>query len=106
MELFSLSTAHSRFIAIDIIDRKEAAPRFVIKPKSVSAPENSTVNLHAAIMSASDPIVTWYHNDVQLSQSVKHMQKYQGGMSFHVLVLELGFFNLLSYEVKYSATGL
>jgi len=65
-------------------DRKEAAPKFIIKPHSTTVPEGSTVNLHAAIQSTSDPIVTWYHNDVQLSQSVKHMQKYQGLLTIHV----------------------
>ncbi|XP_067934437.1 twitchin-like [Watersipora subatra] len=65
-------------IVVTEFDRKEAAPRFIIKPHSTTAAENSTVNLHATILSSSDPIVTWYHNEVQLSQSVKHMQRYQG----------------------------
>ena len=66
-------------------DRKEAAPKFIIKPHSTTVVENSTVNLHAAILSTSDPIVTWYHNEVQLSQSVKHMQRYQGGLELSYL---------------------
>ena len=68
-------------LLIHILDRKEAAPRFIVKPHSVNAIESSTVNLHAAILSTSDPVVTWYHNDVQLSQSLKHMQRYQGRLS-------------------------
>jgi len=41
-------------------------------------PENSTVNFRAVIFATSDPVVTWYHNDVQLTQSAKYMQKYSG----------------------------
>ncbi|XP_067930808.1 twitchin-like [Watersipora subatra] len=59
-------------------DRREAAPRFIVKPGSSVVPENSTVHFHAAVIAASDPIVNWYFGDVQLTQSVKYMQKYSG----------------------------
>lgn len=66
-----------------ILDRKEAAPRFILKPASSTVPENSTVNLHASIIAASDPIVNWYYDGEQLTQSLKHMQKYSGMLNRH-----------------------
>lgn len=34
--------------------------------------------MHAAVIAASDPIVNWFHEGNQLTQSVKYMQKYSG----------------------------
>ncbi|KAF6030113.1 unc-22 [Bugula neritina] len=36
-------------------DRKEAVPRFIVKPGSSVVPENSTVNFRAVIFATSDP---------------------------------------------------
>ncbi|CAL1540886.1 unnamed protein product, partial [Lymnaea stagnalis] len=59
-------------------DRKEAAPRFVRKPRNQLAVEGQTAKFDCKIVAASPPIITWYKDDSILGQSYKHMQKYMG----------------------------
>ncbi|XP_055900297.1 twitchin-like isoform X6 [Biomphalaria glabrata] len=59
-------------------DRKEAAPRFVRKPRNQLTAEGQTAKFDCKIVAASPPIVTWYKDDSVLGQSYKHMQKYMG----------------------------
>ncbi|XP_071120619.1 twitchin-like isoform X18 [Mytilus edulis] len=59
-------------------DRKEAAPRFIRKPRNILAAEGQSTKFDCKIIGASPPIVTWSYDNSVLSQSVKYMQKYRG----------------------------
>ncbi|CAH8545499.1 unnamed protein product [Schistosoma haematobium] len=59
-------------------DRKEAGPRFVKWPSNQLVMEGENAQFNCRVMALSEPIVTWHFGDVQLSQSVKHMQRYAG----------------------------
>jgi len=61
-----------------LIDRKCAAPRFVIKPQSTFALEGHSARFTCRIISLTACTVTWYHENVELKQSVKFMKKYIG----------------------------
>ena len=59
-------------------DRREAAPRFVRKPKSANVKEGGNGNFVCRVVAPPifPPTVTWLKDDSPLSQSVKYMQKY------------------------------
>ncbi|XP_074660014.1 twitchin-like [Tubulanus polymorphus] len=59
-------------------DRREAAPRFIRKPRNQVVSEGQMAKFDCKVIALSCPIITWYHDNVQLTQSVKHMQKYSG----------------------------
>ena len=61
-----------------LIDRKCAAPRFVIKPQSTFTLEGQSARFTCRIISLTNCSVTWYHNNVELRQSVKYMKRYIG----------------------------
>ena len=61
-----------------LIDRKCAAPRFVIKPQSTFALEGHSARFTCRIISLTACTVSWYHNNVELKQSVKFMKRYIG----------------------------
>merc|ERR1712051_897482 len=61
-----------------LIDRKCAAPRFVIKPQSTFTLEGQSARFTCRIISLSNCSVTWYHENVELKQSVKYMKRYIG----------------------------
>ncbi|ESO91797.1 hypothetical protein LOTGIDRAFT_121777 [Lottia gigantea] len=59
-------------------DRREAAPRFVRKPRNVHVSEGQVAKFDCKIVAASPPIITWYLDNSLLNQSYKYMQKYHG----------------------------
>ncbi|XP_065220483.1 twitchin isoform X27 [Planococcus citri] len=59
-------------------DRRQAAPRFVIKPQSAFAYEGQSVKFYCRVIAVAQPTVTWYHNNEELRQSVKFMKRYAG----------------------------
>ncbi|XKL66402.1 hypothetical protein PGB90_009822 [Kerria lacca] len=59
-------------------DRRQAAPRFVIKPRSAFAYEGQSVKFYCRVIAVATPTVTWYHNNEELKQSVKFMKRYAG----------------------------
>ncbi|XP_065941807.1 twitchin isoform X18 [Magallana gigas] len=59
-------------------DRKEAAPRFIRRPRNVLVGEGNIAKFDCRIIAASAPIVTWHFDGGVLTQSVKYMQKYSG----------------------------
>lgn len=59
-------------------DRRQAAPRFVIKPQSAFAYEGQSVKFYCRVIAVATPTVTWYHNNEELRQSVKFMKRYAG----------------------------
>ena len=61
-----------------LIDRKCAAPRFVIKPQSTFTLEGQSARFTCRIISLSNCSVTWYYNNTELKQSVKYMKRYIG----------------------------
>merc|ERR550532_2575992 len=61
-----------------LIDRKCAAPRFVIKPQSTFAVEGHSARFTCRIISLTATSISWYHNNVELRQSVKYMKRYIG----------------------------
>jgi len=61
-----------------LMDRKCAAPRFVIKPLNTMAVEGHSARFTCRIISTSNVSVSWYHNNVELRQSVKYMKRYVG----------------------------
>ncbi len=61
-----------------LIDRKCAAPRFVLKPLSTMAVEGHSARFTCRIISLTNCNVSWYHNNVELRQSVKYMKRYVG----------------------------
>lgn len=60
------------------IDRRQAAPRFIIKPKSAFAYEGQSVKFTCRIIAVAPAVLTWYHNNMELRQSVKFMKRYNG----------------------------
>jgi len=61
-----------------LIDRKCAAPRFVIKPQSTFGLEGQSARFTCRIISLTTASVSWYHNNTELRQSVKYMKRYIG----------------------------
>merc|ERR1719481_1129775 len=61
-----------------LIDRKCAAPRFVIKPQSTFTLEGQSARFTCRIISLHNCSVTWYYNNTELRQSVKYMKRYIG----------------------------
>ena len=57
-------------------DRRDAAPRFVRKPRNQYVVEGQNAEFHCIIIAASPPLVSWHVNGSEIKQSVKHMKKY------------------------------
>nr|CAD7456922.1 unnamed protein product [Timema tahoe] len=58
--------------------RRQAAPRFVIKPSSAFAYEGQSAKFYCRVIAIATPTLTWFHNNVELRQSVKFMKRYAG----------------------------
>ncbi|XP_011700590.1 PREDICTED: twitchin isoform X1 [Wasmannia auropunctata] len=59
-------------------DRRQAAPRFVIKPQSAFAYEGQSVKFTCRVIAIAAPTLSWSHNNQELRQSVKFMKRYHG----------------------------
>lgn len=59
-------------------DRRQAAPRFVIKPQSAFAYEGQSVKFTCRVIAIAVPTLSWSHNNQELRQSVKFMKRYHG----------------------------
>lgn len=66
------------FIYNTYFDRRDASPRFVIKPKSQHVIEGQNAIFRCIILAISPPVVSWYQGGVEIKQSFKHMKKYNG----------------------------
>ncbi|KAE8573900.1 Putative twitchin [Halyomorpha halys] len=66
-------------------DRRQAAPRFVIKPQSAFAYEGQSVKFYCRVIAIAAPTITWYHNNQELKQSVKFMKRY-GNDDYHFII--------------------
>lgn len=68
-----------------ISDRRQAAPRFVIKPQSAFCYEGQSVKLYCRIIAIATPTVSWSHNNQELRQSVKFMKRYVGDDYYFII---------------------
>lgn len=66
-------------------DRRQAAPRFVIKPQSQFCYEGQSVKFYCRVIGAATPTLTWSHNNQELRQSVKFMKRYQGDDYYFII---------------------
>lgn len=66
-------------------DRRQAAPRFVIKPQSAFCYEGQSVKFYCRVIGCAQPTLSWYHNNVELRQSVKYMKRYVGDDYYFVI---------------------
>lgn len=66
-------------------DRRQAAPRFVIKPQSAFCYEGQSVKLYCRVIAVATPTLTWVHNNQELRQSVKFMKRYTGDDYYFII---------------------
>ncbi|PAA47211.1 hypothetical protein BOX15_Mlig025270g1 [Macrostomum lignano] len=59
-------------------DRKEAAPRFVMRSRNAYCVEGQNAVFECKVLSVSPPLVSWFRGDEALAQSLKYMQRYAG----------------------------
>jgi len=58
------------------LDRREALPRFVLKPQSTIAYEGQSAKFFCRVIAAAPPTLSWYREGMELKQSVKFMKRY------------------------------
>lgn len=66
-------------------DRRQAAPRFVIRPQSQFCYEGQSVKFYCRVIGIATPTLTWSHNNQELRQSVKYMKRYQGDDYYFII---------------------
>ncbi|XP_035210044.1 twitchin-like [Stegodyphus dumicola] len=66
-------------------DRRQAAPRFVIRPQSTFVYEGQAAKFYCRIIAAFPATVSWYRDGYELKQSVKYMKRYQDDDYYFVL---------------------
>lgn len=66
-------------------DRRQAAPRFVIKPASTFCYEGQSVKFYCRVIGLATPTLSWYHNNTELKQSVKFMKRYAGDDYYFII---------------------
>lgn len=57
-------------------DRRDATPRFVIKPRNQHVTEGQNALFNCIILASSPPVVSWYQGGSEIKQSTKHMKRY------------------------------
>ncbi|XP_037720926.1 twitchin isoform X30 [Drosophila subpulchrella] len=68
-----------------VFDRRQAAPRFVIRPSSQFCYEGQSVKFYCRCIAIATPTLTWSHNNIELRQSVKFMKRYTGDDYYFVI---------------------
>lgn len=58
------------------LDRREALPRFVLKPQSTIAYEGQSAKFFCRVIAAAPPTLSWFRESSELKQSVKFMKRY------------------------------
>ena len=58
-------------------DRRDAAPRYVLKPRNQHVLEGQNAEFRCIIVAPSEPIVSWFREGVEIKQSFKYMKKYR-----------------------------
>lgn len=69
-----------------LLDRRELAPRFVIKPQSTFAYEGQTAKFDCLISSDSPVTISWFKDNRELKQSVKFMKRYTVDNNFTFMI--------------------
>jgi len=59
------------------VDKREASPRFVIRPQSTIAYEGQSAKFFCRVIGAPPIMLSWYRENIELRQSVKFMKRYQ-----------------------------
>ncbi|XP_040159959.1 twitchin isoform X7 [Anopheles arabiensis] len=67
------------------VDRRQAAPRFVIRPQSAFCYEGQSCKFYCRVIGVATPVLTWYHNNQELKQSVKFMKRYAGDDYYFII---------------------
>lgn len=57
-------------------DRRDATPRFVIKPRNQRVTEGQNALFNCIILASSPPVVSWYQSGLELKTSTKHWKRY------------------------------
>lgn len=57
-------------------DRRDANPRFVIRPRNQHVQEGQNAIFHCIILAVSPPVVTWSQGGNEIRQSTKYMKRY------------------------------
>ncbi|CAM4765861.1 unnamed protein product [Rotaria magnacalcarata] len=57
-------------------DRREAAPRFILRPRNAHVLEGNNAEFDCRIIAVSPPVVSWYRDSLELRQSTKYLKKY------------------------------
>ncbi|CAF1142161.1 unnamed protein product [Rotaria sordida] len=57
-------------------DRREAAPRFTLRPRNAHVLEGQNAEFDCRIIAVSPPVVSWYRDNVEMRQSTKYLKKY------------------------------
>lgn len=68
-----------------VFDRRQAAPRFVIRPSSQFCYEGQSVKFYCRCIAIATPTLTWSHNNIELRQSVKFMKRYAGDDYYFII---------------------
>ena len=58
------------------LDRREALPRFVLKPQSTIAYEGQSAKFFCRVIASAPPTLSWFREGQELKQSVKFMKRY------------------------------
>ena len=58
------------------LDKRDASPRFVLKPRNQHVREGDNATFKCVILAASPPVVSWHQGGAEIKQSIKHMKKY------------------------------
>uniref|UniRef100_T1GA95 Twitchin n=1 Tax=Megaselia scalaris TaxID=36166 RepID=T1GA95_MEGSC len=67
------------------IDRRQAAPRFVIRPTSQFCYEGQSIKFYCRVIGAATPTLSWFRNNCELRQSVKFMKRYSGDDYYFII---------------------
>lgn len=66
-----------KFLHDVYVDRRELAPRFVVRPVSQFAYEGQSASFYCKIISPAAPaLISWSRDSAELKQSVKYMKRY------------------------------
>lgn len=69
-----------------LVDRRELAPRFIIKPHSTFAYETQSASFYCMVSSSTPFTITWFKDSKELKQSVKYMKRYSYNNDFTFVV--------------------
>ncbi|GIY64293.1 twitchin [Caerostris darwini] len=66
-------------------DRRQAAPRFVIRPQSTFVYEGQAAKFYCRIIAAFPATISWHRDNYELRQSVKYMKRYENDNYYFII---------------------